>query len=169
MNKRPDKLPAFTLLETIIAMGVTAIVIGFTYSAYIIVTHSYLSFSTKNKHMQTVILLDKLLQRDFNRAVRITAGDHLIRFQLDSGAIQYEFQRDRVIRNQGKPDTLPVQILNLRTAFEQQEIDSTASDTARLIDEAQLALILEKQQIQYHYHKLYSSANLFNANPYAIH
>jgi Tfp pilus assembly protein FimT len=156
-------------MEVIIVMGIAAILAGFAYSAYTIISRSYLSFTSKNNNMGAVVLLDKLLKKDFNRAVRVTGGNHQLWFQLDSGVIEYEFQPALVIRRQGMADTLRVQTAAFRTSFEQQARDSTMTDSLELTDELELTLLLQKEKIPYHYHKTYSSANLFKSYPNAIH
>lgn len=165
---RTAKLRSFTIMETIIVMIVAAILIGFSYSAYLIVSRSFLSFSAKNRDMQTVLQLDRLLKKDFVQARLITrAGQHLI-FRTDSVVTDYEFHQDYITRTKGLTDTFYVRSESPVTGFEERA-DSTATDTGSRIDDLQLSVWLQKTKIPYHYHKLYSSENLFQSSTDAIH
>ncbi|MGN8072590.1 hypothetical protein [Mucilaginibacter sp. 22184] len=169
MQTRHIKLPAFTIMETILVMVVTAILIGFSYSAYLLISRSYQSFNTKNKHMMTVLQLDKLLKKDFIQARLITLEDRHLIFHGDSMVTDYEFQPDYILRTRGLTDTFYVQSTAPVTAFEELRSDSTQTGSDNTVDDLQLTVFLQKQKIPYHYHKLYSSENLFQPSTDAIH
>jgi Tfp pilus assembly protein PilE len=169
MKAAPTKLPAFTIMETMIVMIVAAILIGFTYTAYLLVSQSYMAFSAKNKALQTTLTLDKLLKKDFAQASLITRENHHLVFKTDSIVTDYAFLPDYITRTKGMTDTFYVKSMNLITGFENLQTDSTAADPPPRVDDLQLTILLQKIKIPYHYHKLYSSENLFPSSTYAIH
>ena len=53
-----NKLQAFTIMEVTIAMLLSAIVIGITYTVFSIVSRSYRSYTNKHEEMNRLLLLD---------------------------------------------------------------------------------------------------------------
>lgn len=156
-------------METMIVMIVAAILIGFTYTAYLLVSQSYLAFSAKNKALQTTLTLDRLLKKDFMQASLITRENHHLLFETDSVLTDYAFRPDYITRTKGMTDTFYVRTEHLTTGFENLPTDSTGGDPSARVDDLQLILLLQKTKIPYHYHKLYSSENLFPSSAYAVH
>jgi hypothetical protein len=151
-------------METILVMVVTAILVGFSYAAYLIVSQSYQSFTAKNKNMIMVLQLDKLLKKDFVQARLITLENRHLILQTDSVVTEYEFRSDYITRTKGLTDTFYVQTSPPAIAFEESPSDSTLTGPANKVDDLQLTVLLQKQKIPYHYHKLYSSENLFQSS-----
>lgn len=157
-------------MEMIIAMMISALLIGTTYTAYVIISRSYLSYTRKNKEMAMVIQLDRLLQKDFSKAIAITREEGNIRFKTDSITILYTFNPDFITRTQGIRDTFAVQTELLNTTFEGQQSNvQPTDDSESLLDDLELTILLQKQKIPYHYHKIYSSTDLFQLQTDAVH
>ncbi|WP_090473753.1 hypothetical protein [Mucilaginibacter sp. OK268] len=158
-------------MEITITMLLAAIVISITYTAYTIISKSYLGFTNKNKEMTEAVQLDKLLKNDFYKASLISRDNQKILFRIDSTDIRYEFAPDRVTRTQGITDTFKIQTETMSTSFDHQPLqdDPQATDRPGLLDEMEWKIILQNQKIPYHYHKPYSSVNLFQENPDANH
>src|ERR1700744_656096 len=111
------RVKAFTIMEVTITMLIAAILMGITYTTYIMVSKSYLSFNTKNTEMAEVELLDKLLKRDFDRAdvIQKTTNGMVI---INTGqTIQYVFNPDFITRTSGIADTFKVRTDSLNTLF----------------------------------------------------
>ncbi len=160
------KLKAFTIMEITITMLLAAIVISITYTAYTIISKSYIGFTNKNKDISTVVQLDKLLKKDFYKALAISRDNQKILFKTDSADIIYEFEPDMVTRTQGITDTFKIQTETMNTTFESQPLnDLPTTDTPNLLDDMEWKIILQNEKIPYHYHKQYSSVNLFQENP----
>lgn len=169
MKTYNTKLAAFTILEMTIAMLVAAILIGMTYTAYGIVSRSYLSFIGKNKDMENAVQLDKLLKKDFFRASAISGDKHTIVLKTDSDKVTYTFNPDVITRTQGITDTFKVQIVSVGTSFENHPTDDNPTPVSQgLLDDLELTISCQDQNIPYHYHKQYSSVNLFQQYPDAI-
>ena len=169
------RVKAFTILELMIAMLISGIVIGITYSSYIIVHKSYLAFKTKNEEMAVITQIDQVLKRDFNRAEMITGGGNMIRIKTtDSTMIAYKFNAAYIIRTSTVNDTFKVNIDHQQLLFEHhiQVVPMDAFDIppeTNRIDELSYEIAYRGEVIPYHYLKAYSSANLIQRKSDAIH
>jgi type II secretory pathway component PulJ len=65
------KIKAFTLLEVLLTMLLTILVIGITYSAYIIIDKQFKRSKTAEERMYELSLLSYLIERDVNSAKMI--------------------------------------------------------------------------------------------------
>lgn len=163
------KIPAFTIMEVVITMLISAIVIGITYTAFSIITRSYQSFDSKHKDMAAVLRLDELLQKDFNRAEIVLKDTDGIALKDSSRIIKYSFNPDYVLRIGIVVDTFKVKSDSVSTTFENTVVNEMKVDKEEnRLDELDLNIILQNEKIPYHYHKIYSSANLINRNPNAV-
>ncbi|MGY4538162.1 type II secretory pathway component PulJ [Mucilaginibacter sp. UYNi724] len=153
------KLAAFTILEMVITMMVSALLIGLAFTAYVIVYRSYLAFEKKNGETSIIIQLSKTLQRDFARSRRVcTRPDGLVIYGQDS--IFYEFRNDYMLRRSARSDTFHVEIQNLEMTFENKLLTTSSADS--LVDRLFFQLLLRKDTIPFSYRKFYSSEELFN-------
>ena len=165
-----QKIPAFTIMEVTITMLVAAILIGITYASYSIVSKSYLSFTIKNNDMTGLETLDKLLKRDFDRAEIIKKDTSGIALKGAGYTVKYEFMPDLIVRISGRQDTFKIKPVELNTLFEGMPVnDVNPSDEQNRLDQLDIILLFQTEKIPYHYHKQYSSANLIQRNPDAIH
>jgi hypothetical protein len=161
---------AFTIIEVTIAMLISTIVIGITYTVYSIISRSYNSFNNKNESMFVVVRLDELLQKDFDKADLILKDTTGMTFQSAGDIITYKFDRDHIIRIGLIADTFKVKMDSANTFFEARPInDISPLVEQNRIDDLNLLLSTQSEKITYHYHKQYSSENLFSHNPNALH
>ena len=155
--KQIHRLPSYTLMEIVIAMSLTAIVIGITYTAWTIVFRAHLGFKKKNESVAALQRLDGLLQRDFGRATHISYIDSVMALQDSSAMLSYEFKNNRVIRHSISIDTFNCKFSQVSVSFEGHlPVDNTT------IDDLFFEVTAEDQKIPYHYHKIYSSAELIS-------
>jgi len=163
------KIPAFTIMEVTITMLISAILIGITYTAFSIISRSYHSFDNKHKDMAVVLRLDELLQKDFNRAEIVLKDTDGIAMMDSSRIIKYRFTSDYVLRIGLVIDTFKVKTDSVSTAFENTMVNEMKADEeGNRLDELDMNATLQNEKIPYHYHKIYSSANLINRNPNAL-
>lgn len=163
------RIPAFTIMEVTVTMLISAIVIGITYTAFSIITRSYHAFDNKHKDMAVVLRLDELLQKDFNRAEIILKDTGGIALMDSSRTIKYRFSPDYILRIGITVDTFKVKSDSVSTIFENNAVnDMGTTEEVNRLDELGLFIILQNEKIPYHYHKVYSSANLINRNSNAI-
>jgi len=164
MNKYQVK--AFTIMEMTVAMLISAVVIAFTYTAYSILSRSYITFVRKNNDMEAIIQLDRLFRKDVSRAAAVYRTENGIALKDSSNTISYEINEIGVIRKAIVSDTFKVQVSQSLATFENRPIATSADDTgANLIDDFSFTLLFRNEKIPYHYHKTYSSANLIQIVP----
>jgi hypothetical protein len=163
------KVKAFTILEVTISMLVTALVIGITYTAYVIIIKSYHAFTKKNEDLAVLISLDHLLKRDFDKADTILNNeDGIILFQHGQ-TVKYLFASGFISRNAAKVDTFKLQSSDITTSFEGRPVNETQSiNEQNRIDALDFTLLFKDEKIPYHYQKLYSSENLIKRETDAI-
>jgi len=160
--KNKNRIPAFTIMELTVAMLISAIVIGLMYSAYAIISKSYLSFVDRNSNTSTIALLDRRLSRDIDKAEMIQRDSNTVTIRSHKDTIIYRFQSDRVIRQKLLADTFKVSTESFSASFKSIPVDgNTLSDDEKKIDDLQIVMLAEGQKIPYHYRKTYSSVNLF--------
>ncbi len=156
-------------MELVIAMLISAIAIGLTYSAYTIVSKSYLSFTGRNEDISTVLLLDQRLNRDIGKAETISIENNTITMKSSKDTIRYSFADSLVIRQSMLTDTFKVNTDGVLTSFESLNVDNPPTDNeGKVIDDIRFILSFKGQKIPYHYHKAYSSVNLFQSTVDAI-
>jgi len=160
--KNKNRIPAFTIMELTVAMLISAIAIGLMYSAYAIISKSYLSFVDRNSKTSTLALLDRRLNRDIDKAEIICRDSNTVTMRSNKDTVIYRFLADRVIRQKLLADTFKISTESFITSFESVPVDGNQSNTGeKKIDDLQIVLLTDEQKIPYHYHKSYSSVNLF--------
>ena len=164
-NKR---VPAFTIMEVTIAMLLSAIVIGITYTVFTIVTRSYRDYQLKHEKMAVVLRLDELLRKDFDRADIIMKDTDGIAMKNKMQLTKYRFYGDYVLRVGTTVDTFKVKTDSVVSSFENQMITTDASGEQSRVDQLDVLIILEKEKIPYYYYKIYSSVNLINRKSNAV-
>jgi Tfp pilus assembly protein FimT len=162
------KVNAFTILELVITMMISAILIGLTFTIYGIVTRSYQSFSKKNDEVMVMLTLDRLLRSDFSKAEAVRRQGSKILIIAHRDTVCYAFESGFLIRTHGITDTFRVDHQQLDSKFEGRPPE-TNPDSAVLQDELSFSVTYHDQVIPYHYFKQYSSETLFQNDHYAIH
>ena len=121
--------------------------------------------------MAVIEQLDHLLRRDFTAATNICKDSTGLRCISPGKLVHYEFQPDYIIRTSGITDTFKVKNEGINMMFEGRDLSeiTSSSQEADLLDELEFNLIYQNENIPYHYHKQYSSVNLFQENPDANH
>ncbi len=156
------KLKAFTILETMLGMMLSAILIGFAYFAYLAINHSYSAFIAKNDEMVTLLRLDELLKKDFLKARTITRNQSGIELQIDIDHVDYIFTPVYIVRKSIITDTFKVTTVSTTMLAGNEMIDKTTSSASEnRIDQLNLSLVYKNDTINYQYQKLYSAENLF--------
>ena len=164
------RISAFTIIEVAIAMLIAALVISMTYSIYLIVGRSYQSFNAKNEEMAILLQLDELLRKDFDRSLAIWKDTTGIAIQYPNHIVRYKFDTAYMVRIGTRTDTFKIKSDTVNTAFENQPVNEYKPlKEQNRIDRLDLSLLFQNKKITYHYHKVYSSANLIHRNPDALH
>jgi prepilin-type N-terminal cleavage/methylation domain-containing protein len=166
MNKY--RINAFTLMEVTVAMLISAVVIGITYTSYSIIVKYYASYNKKNTAVGELATVDHLLRRDFDKADSIQTDTAGVVFYENEQKVKYEFNPNFIVRKAAGIDTFKVDTKTLSLLFEGVPVNDELSTGRKTIDELSFTLLYEKAEIPYHYHKLYSSENLLNSVTNAI-
>ncbi|SDT67311.1 hypothetical protein SAMN05216490_4781 [Mucilaginibacter mallensis] len=163
------KVNAFTIMEVTITMMITAIVIGITYTAYSIVSQSYMGYQKKNDGLTVLSRIDQLLAKDFAHAALISKTQDGLLLSSPSDSVSYVFALGFIVRKGPVIDTFKIQSGGLTTLFETQPISEVSADSEQnRIDELSFFIVLKNGNIPYHYQKQYSSVNLLARNHNAI-
>jgi hypothetical protein len=166
INKR---IQAFTIMEVTIAMLLSVIVIGITYTVFSIVTLSHHKYSLKHEEMAKVLQLDELLHKDFDRAEIVLKDTDGIAIKNKNRLTRYRFYGDYILRVGSTTDTFKVKSDSVITSFENQVINSPGiSVEQNRLDELDIQLTLQNEKIPYYYRKIYSSVNLINRTKNAV-
>jgi len=175
MQSSHHRLNAFTIMEVTIAMLVTAIVIGITYTAYTIISKSFIDFKAKNEDIALLTRIDQVMKRDFDRAVMIEADNTGIEMINNNKLpVHYEITSTYIVRKTITADTFKVQIQDIKVLFEKQEKNTMtesgnlSKDESNRIDELSFTVNYKNDLIPFHFNKKYSSVNLIKRNPNAI-
>ncbi len=93
------KLKAFSLIEIIVAMFLSAIVISAVYSGYLFTHKQFYKFSSIKTEIRTYFQLAEVMNREFETAKRIIkkSGRNLEIEMIDQ-SIQYSFESDYIVR-----------------------------------------------------------------------
>lgn len=152
------KLPAFTIMEVTISMLIAAIAIGITYTAYRIVSGTYIDYTRKQDRVAAFTVADKLLKKDFMMADHITRTPDGLDMEAENSLIKYQFTESYILRTQSalQTDTLKIPVKSGSFSFEDQVAEEGAT-----VDQLTFETQLEGQDIPLAYKKLYSAQNLF--------
>lgn len=152
------KLPAFTLMEVTITMLIAAIAVATTFTAYRIVSGTYLNFTRKQDRVASFITADKLLKQDFYRANRIVKIQDGLAIEIDGRFVNYSFKPDYLLRDQFsmRTDTFKLKIDKLNMLFENEVVAEGSP-----VDQCSFETEIDKQPLLLYYQKIYSSSDLF--------
>lgn len=156
--KLNKKLPAFTLMEVTIAMLIAGIAIAITFTAYRIVSGSYIGFSKKQDELAGFVMLDKLLKKDFLSAKHIVKSQEGLVMEMEGGLINYRMDSGFMLRDQFslRTDTFKLQVNSLAFLFETNVVEEGQS-----IDQFNFETVVQGQLIPLQYRKIYSAQDLF--------
>ena len=177
MNRPPIRLIAFTLFELTLAMLISSLVIGIAYVSYSIIQKTYLNLEKKNQSIAQYYRLDQLIRKDFfvsDSLVNTSKG--FLAFKSGLSLSEYQVYPMYIIRTANSNlDTFPIPIAFMETSFLGKpsaanpliSLDSLIFQTK--IDDLSLMVLYKGDTIPFHYHKKYSSVDLFQEDPHANH
>lgn len=156
--KLNNRVPAFTLMEVTIAMLIAAIAIGITFTAYRIVSGSYIGFSKKQEELAGFVRLDKLLKQDFMAARNVLKSSDGMVLELEGGLIRYQIDPAFILRDQFslRTDTFKLVVGKAGFSFENNDVED-----GQLMDQFGFETVVQGQMVPLHYLKIYSAQDLF--------
>ena len=142
-------------------MLIAAILIGITYTSYSIIVRSYHSFIQKNDEIGVLLVFDHLIKRDFERSELVQKDSSGFTFTTDSTVVRYEFFPDAIIRKARLVDTFKIKNARLEASFKSLPVMDLPGDSRKkMIDALDFVLFFQKDTIDRHYRKIYSSADM---------
>ncbi len=99
MNNK-QTLSAFSIIEAIVGMAITAIIMGIVFVVFSIVTERMLDYKNQNQLVNDLNRLTYSLNKDIFDNEKMTAIDNEVVFKGYSGeVVKYTFQEDYTLRN----------------------------------------------------------------------
>ncbi len=152
INKR---IPAFTLIELIVAMALSGIVIGIIYTSHTIIEQQYTRIKLSGQKISQLKNLNFLLENDFNESESILKNLNQVSLNKDgnSNHIVYLFEEEYVIRNKmNHVDTFFVKTKKIESKFLYPAINSN-----NFIEELKIEIITFDESIFFTLNKTYAS------------
>lgn len=153
------KINAFTLIELVLAMLLTAMVIGMCYSALTIFEKLAINYHSKMADRHDIQVFRQVLKNDIDQHTTIIRMSNAIEFKDSIGQVklQYTLIPDLIIRStRGLQDTFKMKDLQLTTTFEGREM------TSGIIDQLIFRFDYNKSPVVISGVKTYTSSDLFN-------
>jgi prepilin-type N-terminal cleavage/methylation domain-containing protein len=154
------KIKAFTLIELLICMILSAIIIGMGYAAYRESYKRFLAYSGMKKNIVDAIRVNSVLNNDFCQAERVYYNSGNILFNnKNKPAIEYEFTSATIIRKvYNQADTFHFSAINTLPVY----VDNDAIATEGLIKAFSFETEMYKQTLPFYYSKTYSAETIIN-------
>jgi prepilin-type N-terminal cleavage/methylation domain-containing protein len=108
VNGKPGKLSAFTMIELVVAMMISAIVISIAFYAWTLISSQLVKRQARSAAITEYTLFQRALVRDMDNAQRISdsAGSSLFLLDIDGHKVRYAIGADRILRDlDGLTDT----------------------------------------------------------------
>lgn len=99
----PDKgnlIPAFSIIEAVVGMAITAIIMGILFVIFSIVSGRMLDFKNQNQLVNDLNRLTYSINKDIFEKEKMTASENEIYFKGYAGEkVSYQFFDDYILRN----------------------------------------------------------------------
>ncbi|MBI4946038.1 MAG: prepilin-type N-terminal cleavage/methylation domain-containing protein [Bacteroidetes bacterium] len=160
-------LQAFTIIELLVVMVLSAIVISFGYLGYGMVQKNYLGFRSSAVRINESAKLQSALSYDVDNCHYLSGDTKELIFVFEKNKmVTYLFLDKVVIRAEGQVrDTIHAEIKNISLKYGQKPI---AGNLGQIIDEILLECNLEGEQEIFSYFKLYPADVLMSQEPVDI-
>jgi len=97
------RVKAFTIVELVVVMILTAIVISIAYAGYALVGKSLANYMGSSKVLNEYLMLTRTLDRDFDRATtaKDSSGNVVMLKAGNDGTVVYAFGEEAIVRTAG--------------------------------------------------------------------
>lgn len=130
MPRRPSRLSAFTVLELLLVMVVSALLFSMAYAALRMVQRQQRAIERKSAALGQVSTWQTALEADFQPGAIIAVADDQVRCEREGRQVIYTFRDSVLVREQGEViDTLLLPVRECTCYWQGQ------SRTSGLIDE----------------------------------
>ncbi|HEX8015296.1 MAG TPA: hypothetical protein VF465_08680 [Flavobacterium sp.] len=112
----PKSIPAFSIIEAVVGMAITAIIMGILFVIFSIVTGRMLDFKNQNQLVNDLNRLTYSLNKDIFEKEKMTVSENEIYFNGYAGEkISYQFTDDYILRNSETfVDTFRIKLNSMR-------------------------------------------------------
>jgi prepilin-type N-terminal cleavage/methylation domain-containing protein len=153
------KLRAFTIIEILITMLISAVVIGIAYAGLTMLNRQFGRFQSRVKQIDQYRLLQIALKRDFDRAdwIRDTIDERHLVLGCTDTLVYYYFQPNGFVQ---RSLFVPGDIAGINDSFviRSQELGQTfLSDSVRLVQQISLQALVNDDSVLLTQEKTYSS------------
>jgi prepilin-type N-terminal cleavage/methylation domain-containing protein len=157
----PKHYPAFTLMELIVVLSLSAIVTSIAYAAFNILYQQYYIQRNTNSYNYKVTLFERLLTRDFGESESVISTDDGVICQMPSGLpVVYGWgNNEYILRSKGiQSDTLYIQSISPQLYFKQTIVNGSQN----LVDRVVLSLKMKDEDVSLGAIKYYGANVLMN-------
>ncbi|WP_343696900.1 hypothetical protein [Flavobacterium sp.] len=100
IRSQSKSVPAFSIIEAVVGMAITAIIMGILFVIFSIVTGRMLDFKSQNQLVNDLNRLTYSLNKDIFEKEKMTASESEIYFNGYTGErVSYQFLDDYILRN----------------------------------------------------------------------
>ena len=155
------KIKAFTMIELLITMTLTAILVVFAYMGYNQIQKLFVDYSVQSKFISDYNQLNKALFLIANQSQTIEkTSEHSLNFKTDSNSIELE-TTDKNILLKFKSHTDTFDFKSKNPEFDFLKIGN--GNVSNLIQNFNCEVIFKSQKFRVSFHKEYDAANTLNA------
>lgn len=145
---------AFTIVEIIVVMLITAIVISASMLLYNSMNRIQQSSFSKGEEEAAFVLLTDVLRKDCNQSSFIRFSNDVITCQKPKETVMYELNLDCIVRKTASVDSFPFAASNLEVEY--------ADKGQEVLKAISFTFILKKDTIPFYYYKEYGAAFYLN-------
>ncbi len=159
------KIPAYTIVELMVVCILTTFVVLIAMQCIRLINTQYAVYEESQIVHRELGDLNSLLRRDNFVAHRILRNTENLTFEMDTMRIQYELNKNFIIRKQLahaiRPDTFWIGVNKINTSFKKELVNRG------LVDYIDLGLFFDEIILKVSLQKQYSAAELMNTQAYA--
>lgn len=154
------KVPAFTVLEMMVAMLVSGVVITMAYSGLAMLNHQWIEYRNKMGQITECLQFKKIMDADIDKSVSVSGSDEagLVTIMFDdSSNVKYQFGDSFLVRdNESNQDTFH---------FKSRLNEVGYFKTTRLITSFEISIVFQDDILPFYFSKVYSAQELLNPEP----
>ncbi|MDF2456907.1 MAG: hypothetical protein K0R51_2900 [Cytophagaceae bacterium] len=149
-----NKIKAYTVIEMLVVMLISAVSIGITYTTYRIFANQYISYKRNSETIAQYVTLDRLLATDFLKADKVLKTSDGILVKMQTKEVNYKMNEEYVLRyDHSLIDTFRVGGVEFTYWWngEQQHLPD------RLIDQLKFESNYKEEKLEYVFLKKYGA------------